>query len=131
MDIQTTVSKRGADSSSSGTNPPTTTERVVSSRLRTASGVPVVLSGLVQRELSENSKKIPLLGDIPLIGFLFRDIDYVETENELVIYIVPRVLEPSADEPGGAGLRMERLWRELVEGSVIDSVETRVEGSGE
>lgn len=131
MDIQTTVSKRGADSSSSGTNPPTTTERVVSSRLRTASGVPVVLSGLVQRELSENSKKIPLLGDIPLIGFLFRDIDYVETENELVIYIVPRVLEPSDDEPGGAGLRMERLWRELVEGRVIDSVEARVEGSGE
>ena len=122
MDIQTTVSKRGADSSSSGTNPPTTTERVVSSRLRTASGVPVVLSGLVQRELSENSKKIPLLGDIPLIGFLFRDIDWVETENELVIYIVPRVLEPSADEPGGAGLRMERLWRELVEGSLQESV---------
>ena len=96
---------------------------MVSSRLRTGSGVPVVLSGLVQREVSENSKKIPLLGDIPFIGAIFRDIDFVETENELVIYIVPRVLEPSSDEPGGAGLRMERLWRELVQG--------RVEGKGE
>lgn len=113
MDIQATISKRGADTSTSGANPPPTSERVVSSRLRTASGEPIVLSGLIQRERTETVKKIPILGDIPGIGSIFRDIVESEEETELVVYIIPRIVTPSSTEPGGAGLRMERIWREL------------------
>ncbi|MBN1243779.1 MAG: hypothetical protein JXA15_13845 [Spirochaetales bacterium] len=113
MDIQATISKRGADTSTSGANPPPTSERVVSSHLRTASGDPIILSGLIQRERTETVKKIPILGDIPWIGSIFRDVVESEEETELVIYIIPRIMTPSSTEPGGAGLRMERLWREL------------------
>lgn len=122
MDISATISKQtGGTDSSSGDSPPTTSERLVSSRVRTSSGEPVTLSGLIQRERTETIKKIPILGDIPLLGYLFRNVNHEEHDTELVVYIVPRVLPSGASangdsSAGNVGLEMERLYQELVEG---------------
>lgn len=127
MTVSTTVSKRNSDSSSdSSANPPGTTERVISSLLRTQVGEPVVLSGLLQREREVLNSKVPILGDIPLLGLLFRNTSVKEQETELVIYIVPRILPPggSAWVGDAAGfpdveaisLEMERIYLECVTG---------------
>jgi type II secretory pathway component GspD/PulD (secretin) len=93
MQVNAAVSKQdesGANASAT-TNPPPTSERVVNTQVRTRSGTPIVIGGLLQVERIENVKKLPILGDIPLLGKLFQDIVVQENTTEMVIYIVPYV----------------------------------------
>lgn len=93
MNINATVSKQdesGANTSAT-TNPPPTSERVVNTQVRTKSGTPIVIGGLLQVDQVESIKKLPVLGQIPLLGKLFQDIDIQDNTTEMVIYIVPFV----------------------------------------
>lgn len=47
----------------------------------------LVLGGIIQREQSEVDRKIPLLGDIPLLGYLFRKTDTVDRDVELMVFL--------------------------------------------
>jgi len=44
-------------------------------------------------------RKVPLLGDIPLVGLLFTSIEKSITQTELVAFITPRVIDNTADLP--------------------------------
>jgi type II secretory pathway component GspD/PulD (secretin) len=93
MSVNAAVSKQdesGANTSAT-TNPPPTSERVVNTQVRTKSGTPVVIGGLLQIEKMESVRKIPILGSIPLLGKLFQDIDTSDITTEMVIYIIPFV----------------------------------------
>lgn len=55
-------------------------------------GVTIVIGGLIKEEKSKNTKKIPLLGDIPLLGMAFRsDTDEIN-KTELVIFLTPQII---------------------------------------
>lgn len=56
-------------------------------------GETVVIGGLRKKEVSQQINKIPLLGDIPLLGLLFRFEGEDVTNSELVIFITPRIIE--------------------------------------
>lgn len=60
-------------------------------------GETLVLAGLLQREVSADVDKLPLLGDIPVLGALFRSKRFQNKETELVIFVTPRIV--SADSP--------------------------------
>jgi MSHA biogenesis protein MshL len=75
--------------------------------LRVPSGETLVIGGLVQSREFEFERKIPLLGDIPLLGYLFRGTQTEERRTELVIFLTPTVL----DAP-----RIARVTRESEEG---------------
>ncbi|MEP4891239.1 MAG: pilus (MSHA type) biogenesis protein MshL [Aliiglaciecola sp.] len=57
------------------------------------SGEIVVIGGLMQSIVSESDSKTPLLGDIPLLGNLFKSKNDVETKKELVILLKPTVVD--------------------------------------
>ncbi|GAC13790.1 pilus (MSHA type) biogenesis protein MshL [Aliiglaciecola lipolytica] len=57
------------------------------------SGEIVVIGGLMQSMISEKDSKTPLLGDIPLLGNLFKSKNDVETKKELVILLKPTVVD--------------------------------------
>jgi len=59
-------------------------------------GESFVIGGLVSSQLSSMVNKIPLLGDIPIIGSFFRNLDYKREEKELVIVVTPRLVRPLA-----------------------------------
>jgi len=109
MKTTATVSERGTTDGASD-RPPATFERVVSSQLRTPAGVPVPISGLIQRKKTRSIRKIPLLGDIPLLGLLFRYTYESDDETEYTIYIVPRLVE-DVRQPADSGGRMMDLYR--------------------
>jgi type II secretory pathway component GspD/PulD (secretin) len=94
MDVKTTISKRDDTSSSSASAIPTTTERSVTTHIRTESGKPVIIGGLMQQDRVKGTQKTPGLGDIPLLGYLFK----AETESfqntEMVVTIVPYLEYP-------------------------------------
>ncbi|MDR0597519.1 MAG: type II and III secretion system protein [Treponema sp.] len=116
ISVNATVSKQNNNSASDSTALPTTSERVVHTQVRTPSGKPVVLSGLVKDDVNKIVRKIPLLGDIPLLGRLFRDQTDIREKTEIVIYIVPYLSMDSEAEDQDASLKFERYYHNLIEG---------------
>ncbi|MHC4212206.1 MAG: secretin N-terminal domain-containing protein [Planctomycetota bacterium] len=75
------------------TGAPTIDTRKLSTIAMVKDGATVVLGGLRKKEVSTRVNKIPLLGDIPLIGLLFR-FESEDTKNvELVVFITPRIVQ--------------------------------------
>lgn len=101
--VDAQISKQGTSESSSNTKgtdttpPPSTSEKKVSTNVRTQSGEPVVIGGLFQTEEDISEKRVPILGKIPVIGFLFKKKIVSTVETEFVIYLVPYV-EKTNDE---------------------------------
>jgi type II secretory pathway component GspD/PulD (secretin) len=116
ISVNATVSKQNNNASNDSTALPSTSERVVHTQVRAPSGKPVVLSGLVKEDVNKTIRKIPLLGDIPLLGRLFRDQTDTKEKTEIVIYIVPYLSRDSEAEDQEPSLRFERYYRSLVEG---------------
>jgi len=58
----------------------------------------LVLGGLLQHQDSASMQKLPLLGDLPVIGPLFRSTQFQREETDLVIFVTPLVVETN-DEP--------------------------------
>jgi type IV pilus assembly protein PilQ len=75
---------------------PTVDTRKVDTEALVKDGQTVVLGGLRKREVTQDVTKVPLLGDIPLLGRLFMDTEEEVKTNELIIFITPRIItEPT------------------------------------
>ncbi len=116
MSVDAEVSKQGTVSDSSSDLPPTS-EKSVTSQIRTKSGTPIIIGGLLQTEISENVKKTPLLGSIPVIGKFFQNISSSEENTEMVIYIVPHVFIQES-EPLRVNRNIERFHSLYVSGDM-------------
>ncbi|MDB5042274.1 MAG: hypothetical protein JWN27_3000 [Candidatus Eremiobacteraeota bacterium] len=53
----------------------------------------LVIGGLIQENTQRTDSKIPLLGDLPLVGRAFRNVNTTSTRNELIIVVTPHVLD--------------------------------------
>ena len=53
------------------------------------------IAGLLSNESADGKSQVPLLGDLPIIGTLFRSTRYQRAETELVIIVTPRLVQPS------------------------------------
>ena len=73
-------------------------------------GGTIVLSGLLKRDASTTIDKIPLLGDIPVLGALFRSKRFQNNETELVVFVTPSVV--NSDTPAMVD-RVERTKERL------------------
>lgn len=60
-------------------------------------GQTVVISGLIRKEDTLDVRKLPLLGDIPLVGGLFRSTDKGLRNREVVAFITPRIVNPAEE----------------------------------
>ncbi|MEB3767294.1 type IV pilus secretin PilQ [Acinetobacter sp. MD2] len=58
-----------------------------------ADGETIVLGGLYEDEVTNSVKKVPLLGDIPVIGNLFKNSQRSDSKRELLIFITPRIVD--------------------------------------
>lgn len=90
MAVNAQVSKQGSGSVTSGILPPTS-EKIVKTKVRSKSGTPIIIGGLLQVENNADEKKVPGLGDIPVLGYAFKDKHASDTVSEMVIYIVPYI----------------------------------------
>jgi len=58
----------------------------------------IVISGLASMLESEQTTKVPVLGDIPILGALFRSKEKIRQETEVVIFVTPRLVKPEDGE---------------------------------
>jgi len=77
------------------TNTPTVDKRDVQTIVLVKDGQTVVLGGLRKKDVTKQINKIPLLGDLPLVGMAFRFEGEDTTTSEIIVFITPRVIESS------------------------------------
>lgn len=89
--VKATVSRQGADVSSSTGNPPPTYEKQITTQVRGMAGEPVILTGLKQNDITESEQGTPWISKVPIIGWLFKGKDKTEENTEMIIYLVPHI----------------------------------------
>lgn len=74
---------------------PSVDTRAVETQVLVDNGETVVLGGIYEQTRSDEMDKVPLLGDLPLVGVLFRQSRHVNDNNELLIFVTPKILKES------------------------------------
>ena len=72
---------------------PSIDTRSVETQVLVADGQTVVLGGIYETERRETINKVPFLGDIPVLGNLFKSRSRIDNKAELLIFVTPRILE--------------------------------------
>ena len=71
---------------------PWTKERMANTQVRVMDGQTFMIAGLLSEDENESVSKVPLLGDIPVLGHLFRHTMTQKTQSDLIIKITPRII---------------------------------------
>jgi general secretion pathway protein D len=82
-----------ASTLTTGSTLPVTNKRTVDTTVIVKDNHTVVIGGLIEDSSTGNQKKVPVLGDIPVLGWLFRKDSNVETRTNLYIFLTPRVIK--------------------------------------
>ncbi|MDY0067610.1 MAG: type IV pilus secretin PilQ [Steroidobacteraceae bacterium] len=75
---------------------PSIDTREITTQVLVNDGQTVVLGGILETERRDAEKKVPLLGDIPLLGYLFKSNSKTDNKDELLIFVTPRILREGA-----------------------------------
>ncbi len=78
-------------------NAPIVNQRQANTTVAVKDGETVILGGIIRSTVTATTKKIPLLGDIPFLGNLFRSTDRSKQKTELLVFLTPRVVRNPED----------------------------------
>jgi general secretion pathway protein D len=87
--------------------PPNTTASELTTAVTVPDGSTIILGGLLKLNQNKGGKKVPILGDIPLVGGLFRGVNNSDKQSKLYIFVKAEVIRPDA----ASGHAMEQLER--------------------
>ena len=110
LEIQQTVkqlSSRVVKAENLANNAVSTTERAVKTNITVNDGDTAVLGGLIRETEDVKINKVPLLGDIPILGWLFKSKSVDKEKANLVMFITPKILRTSKDARDLVHSRME------------------------
>jgi len=98
------LSREGVGLSARGTGGnavlPLLTTRRASTTVQLQDGQSLAIGGLIRDNLAQNIRALPLLGEVPVLGALFRSSDFQNDRSELVFIVTPRLVQPlQADAP--------------------------------
>ncbi|KAM3114149.1 secretin N-terminal domain-containing protein [Phormidesmis sp. 146-33] len=77
--------------------------KVESGQIRLRDGQTLVLSGIIQEQDRVDSTKVPILGDIPLLGALFRSTQRTSQRREVIVLLTPQIIDDSDRSAYGYG----------------------------
>ncbi len=94
--IQTSVSALDASNSitANGINVASFSKRQAQTVVEIRDGQSMAIAGLLRDDFSDLAGQVPWLGDIPVLGALFRSADYSRKQSELVVIVTPHVVSP-------------------------------------
>jgi type IV pilus assembly protein PilQ len=90
MKINPTVSQ---PSQTAAFQPPSVDQRTADTTVVVSDGETIVIGGLIHDTESEYEYKVPLLGDVPLVGYLFKKKGKERNRMELLIFVTPKIVE--------------------------------------
>ena len=77
---------------SGGVNVPSINTREIATQVLVNDGQTVVLGGILETTQREDDNKVPYLGDIPVLGHLFKQTSHQDNKDELMIFITPKIV---------------------------------------
>jgi type II secretory pathway component GspD/PulD (secretin) len=96
MSINPSITERtGQATSRLGDSVPIISVRETDTLVRVREGETIVIAGLMQDRTTANNTKIPVLGDVPVIGNLFKRTETRRSKTDLVILLTPTIMGPS------------------------------------
>jgi type IV pilus assembly protein PilQ len=69
--------------------------RAAKSKVLVKNGQTAVIGGIYQSDMTQNDTKVPWLGDIPVLGWLFHSQDVIKDKSELIVFLTPRIMSQS------------------------------------
>ena len=75
-----------------GGSVPSINSKKVSTEVLVENGGTVVIGGVFTQDFSDGEAKVPLLGDIPILGWLFKSKAKSDNKEELLIFITPKIM---------------------------------------
>jgi len=91
MDIKVNKDSRGADTTAG----PAIDTKQISTQVLVENGGTVVIGGIYEQTIREDVAKVPLLGDIPVLGNLFKNKSNTDDKRELLIFVTPKIIKES------------------------------------
>jgi type IV pilus assembly protein PilQ len=92
MDLVVTQDTRGDTVSTSTGDAVAIDTQEISTQVLVENGETIVLGGIFQRSSSNDIRKVPLLGDLPIVGYLFKNSSEIMEKRELLIFVTPKIL---------------------------------------
>ena len=83
--------------SATGGTVPSIDTREIMTQVLVNDGQTVVLGGILETTKNKNSKKVPFLGDVPVLGHLFKTTTDINKKRELLIFITPKILREGSN----------------------------------
>jgi general secretion pathway protein D len=80
-----------------GANAPAIDKRSADTVVVTPSDQTVVIGGLISNQNTDSESKVPILGDIPILGYAFKSRQKTQTKTELLIFLTPHVVQRPQD----------------------------------
>ncbi len=96
LEVETTI-EDVLPGSGAAADRPTTTKRSVNTNAIVNHGQTIILGGLIKKSTGKSSTKIPILGDIPILGRLFTSQGEATSKINVVIYLTPYIVKRSTD----------------------------------
>ena len=96
---------------------PTTLKRTAKTTVVVKSGETVVIGGMIQDDSEKGTAKVPLFGDIPLLGWLFKTRSVSNTRTNLFVFITPRIIQNPEDASKIQEEKMDYM-RAIQEGTI-------------
>jgi general secretion pathway protein D len=117
LQIRQTNNTLGANINISGNEVPTINTQEINTEVTVPNKATVVIGGLIKDDTTRDTSGVPLLSDIPVLGYLFKDTTKNKERDELIIMIEPSVIETDADQIAVNEQEKQRtiLGREAVE----------------
>ncbi|MFQ5916827.1 MAG: type II and III secretion system protein, partial [Candidatus Binatia bacterium] len=106
--LNISVKSSSLGTQSSGAVIPDELTREAISNVLIKDGQTVVIGGIMKDTRQENETGIPYLRDIPVLGFLFKNIRWQKDFEELMVFITPRIMAAGSSDLPSA----EQLWRD-------------------
>ena len=99
MDLAVTKDSLGQTlPSATGGNVPSIDTRSIQTQVLVDDGGTVVLGGIYETQDTTNTHKVPVLGNIPGLGYLFRQRERINNNDELLIFVTPKILRDTATQ---------------------------------
>ncbi|SQD79818.1 type IV pilus secretin PilQ [Moritella yayanosii] len=92
LDLKINQDTRGEDVKTVGGEAVSIDTQVISTQVLVENGETIVLGGIFKHEIKKIVTKVPILGDIPWLGVLFRSTKNINQKRELLIFVTPRVV---------------------------------------
>jgi len=89
MDLRVNKDSRGAETSSG----PAIDTKQVQTQVLVENGGTVVIGGIYEQTKTDTVTKVPLLGDVPVVGFLFKNRTNTDNQTELLIFVTPKIVK--------------------------------------